>query len=200
MTAALPIPRPAADPNAWQLVERAQAGDRDAFADIYKANYDNIFKFIYFKTGNHAVAQDLTADVFERALRNISNVSWQGRDIAAWLNTIARNRMADHFKSARYRYELAASDLLDHDDRNATEPDAASEATAFLRVVALLTALGQLTDEQREVVVLRFFGGLSVLETAEVMGKTDAAVKAMTHRATQSLGRDPRVQELGVAA
>src|SRR5262249_44589004 len=110
--------RPAPDDAAaevWALVERAQAGDADAFGLIYDRYMDTVFRFIYFRAGSRPLPEALTADTFLRALKRIGSFTWQGRDLGAWLVTIARNLVADHFKSGRYRLEVTTGDVLDAD-------------------------------------------------------------------------------------
>jgi RNA polymerase sigma-70 factor (ECF subfamily) len=95
------------------LVERAQAGEAEAFGLLYDRYFDTVFRFVYFRVGNRQLAEDLTSDTFLRALKRIGSFTWQGRDLGAWLVTIARNLVADHFKSGRYRLEITTGDVLD---------------------------------------------------------------------------------------
>jgi len=170
----------------WALVKRAQAGEAEAFAEIYDQYVDQVFRYLSFRVGNRSLAEDLTSETFLRALRRISAVSWQGRDLGAWLVTIARNLVADHYKSSRYRVEVTIADMRDA-DRAEDGPE--SEVLDRLTNVALLDAVRQLSAEQQECIVLRFLQGMSVTETAQVMGKNDGAIKALQYRAVRSLGR-----------
>jgi RNA polymerase sigma-70 factor (ECF subfamily) len=174
----------------WALVERAQAGDAEAFGRIYDRYVDTVFRFVYFRVGNRQLAEDLTADTFLRALKRINSFTWQGRDLGAWLVTIARNLVADHFKSGRYRLEVTTGDVLDADtaDRG---PEGSPEAAVVDHItnVALLTAVKQLNPEQQECIVLRFLQGFSVAETAQAMGKNEGAIKALQYRAVRALAR-----------
>jgi RNA polymerase sigma-70 factor (ECF subfamily) len=174
----------------WALVERAQAGDSEAFGLIYDRYVDAVFRFIYFRVGNRQLAEDLTADTFLRALKRIGSFTWQGRDLGAWLVTIARNLVADHFKSGRYRLEVTTSDVLDA-DREDRGPEGSPEAAVVDHItnVALLTAVKQLNPEQQECIVLRFLQGFSVAETAQAMGKNEGAIKALQYRAVRALAR-----------
>jgi RNA polymerase sigma-70 factor, ECF subfamily len=174
----------------WALVERAQAGEAEAFGLIYDRYVDTVFRFIYFRVGSRPLAEDLTSDTFLRALKRIGTFTWQGRDLGAWLVTIARNLVADHFKSGRYRLEVTTGDVLDadHEDRG---PEGSPEAAVVDHItnVALLTAVKQLNPEQQECIVLRFLQGFSVAETAQAMGKNDGAIKALQYRAVRALAR-----------
>ncbi len=174
----------------WALVERAQAGEAEAFGLIYDRYVDTVFRFIHFRVGNRQLAEDLTADTFLRALRRIGTVTWQGRDLGAWLVTIARNLVADHFKSGRYRVEVTTADVLDA-DRVDREPESSPEAAVLdhLTNVALLGAVRRLSPEQQECIVLRFLQGFSVAETARAMDRNEGAVKALQYRAVRALAR-----------
>jgi RNA polymerase sigma-70 factor, ECF subfamily len=169
----------------WALVERAQAGEAEAFGLIYDRYVDTVFRF-----GNRQLAEDLTSDTFLRALKRIGSVTWQGRDLGAWLVTIARNLVADHFKSGRYRLEVTTGDVLDA-DREDRGPEGSPESAVVDHItnVALLTAVKQLNPEQQECIVLRFLQGFSVAETAQTMGKNEGAIKALQYRAVRALAR-----------
>ncbi|QOC90177.1 ECF subfamily RNA polymerase sigma factor, BldN family [Micromonospora craniellae] len=174
----------------WALVERAQAGEAEAFGLIYDRYVDTVFRFVYFRVGNRQLAEDLTSDTFLRALKRIGSFTWQGRDLGAWLVTIARNLVADHFKSGRYRLEVTTGDVLDA-DREDRGPEGSPEAAVVEHItnVALLTAVKRLNPEQQECIVLRFLQGFSVAETARAMGKNEGAIKALQYRAVRALAR-----------
>ncbi|MFI6066208.1 ECF subfamily RNA polymerase sigma factor, BldN family [Micromonospora sp. NPDC051227] len=174
----------------WTLIERAQAGESEAFGLIYDRYVDTVFRFVYFRVGNRQLAEDLTSDTFLRALKRIGSFTWQGRDLGAWLVTIARNLVADHFKSGRYRLEVTTGDVLDA-DREDRGPEGSPEAAVVEHItnVALLTAVKQLNPEQQECIVLRFLQGFSVAETARAMGKNEGAIKALQYRAVRALAR-----------
>ncbi len=174
----------------WSLVERAQAGEAEAFGLIYDRYFDTVFRFVYFRVGNRQLAEDLTADTFLRALKRIGSFTWQGRDLGAWLVTIARNLVADHFKSGRYRLEVTTGDVLDA-EREDRGPEGSPESAVVDHItnVELLKAVKQLNPEQQECIVLRFLQGFSVAETAQAMGKNEGAIKALQYRAVRALAR-----------
>lgn len=173
----------------WDVVARAQAGDVDAFARIYSDHRDAINAFVWSKTRNRALAQDITQDVFVRCMRALGNITYQGRDIRSYLYTIARNMVTDYFKSGRYRFEFAVDDMaaIDH----GTSPDTASIALEHLGQQSdhtlLLDAIGKLTREQRECIMLRFFAERSIVDTARTMGINLGACKGLQYRATRRL-------------
>lgn len=183
------------DPNdaaaeVWALVERAQAGEAEAFGLIYDRYVDTVFRFIYFRVGNRQLAEDLTSETFLRALKRIGSFTWQGRDLGAWLVTIARNLVADHFKSGRHRLEITTGDVLDADKED-RRPEGTPETAVVTHItnVTLLSAVKQLNPEQQECIVLRFLQGFSVAETARAMGKNEGAIKALQYRAVRALAR-----------
>ena len=168
----------------WRLVHRAQEGDGEAFGQLYDRYADIVFRFVYFRVNDRTLAEDFTSETFLRALRRISTISYQGRDIGAWFITIARNIILDHMKSARHRLEVTTADTIEGNDREQSTEDAVLGA---LQSEHLMAAVRKLGDEQRECVMLRFIQGFSVSETAAVMGKNDGAIKALQHRAVRKL-------------
>lgn len=173
---------------AFALVQRAQSGDAEAFGELYDRYVDQVYRYVYYRVGSQQVAEDLTSETFLRALRRIASFTWQGRDVGAWFVTIARNLIADHYKSGRYRLELTTEDVALSGGAAAVDgPE--PEVLEAMQNEVLLTAVKQLGPEQQECIVLRFLQGLSVAETAQVMGKNEGAVKALQYRATRALGR-----------
>ena len=171
-------------PAVWELVRRAQEGDAEGFGLLYDRYVDVVFRYLHHRVGDRATAEDFTSETFVRALRRIDTLSFQGRDVGAWLVTIARNIVLDHVKSSRYRLEVSTADMRDAD--RATEgPEQA--VLQRLTNAELMAGVQQLSDDQRECLVLRFLQGLSVAETAAAMGKKDGAIKALQHRAVRRL-------------
>jgi RNA polymerase sigma-70 factor (ECF subfamily) len=168
----------------WRLVTLAQGGDGEAFGLLYDRYVDMVFRFIYFRVNDRALAEDFTSETFLRALRRIGSISYQGRDIGAWFVTIARNIVFDHSKSARNRLESTTGETLESKDYVQSTETAVLDT---LQSEQLMAAVARLGDEQRECVMLRFVHGLSVNETASVMGKNDGAIKALQHRAVRKL-------------
>jgi RNA polymerase sigma-70 factor (ECF subfamily) len=170
----------------WDLVRATQAGDQQAFGQLYDRYHEMVFRYVLFRVGDRQLAEDLTAETFLRALRRIQSVSYQGRDIGAWFVTIARNLVLDHVKSSRYRLEQTTSEIADLSPATSgPEQQVLDGATheELLRCVAKLNA------DQKECIALRFLQGLSVAETARLMGRNEGAVKALQHRAVRRLAQ-----------
>ncbi|MCY7396869.1 MAG: sigma-70 family RNA polymerase sigma factor [Nocardioides sp.] len=168
------------------LVELARQGDSDAFGMLYDHYQPSVYRFLFYRTRSVVLAEDLTSETFFRALRSMDGFRWQGKDFGAWLMTIARNIATDHFKAGRTRLELTTEDMALHD--SATDgPEAA--VLASLTNEALLGALGELPLEQRDCLVMRFLQGMSIAETAAVLGRSDGAVKQLQLRGVRNLAK-----------
>ena len=169
------------------LVALAQQGDAEAFGMLYESYVGAVYRYVYVRVGSRQTAEDLTSETFVRALRRIDSFSWQGRDIAAWFITIARNLITDRAKSARFRFEVTTADMLDADEG----PDGPeTEVLRRLRDSRLIEAIRTLKPQHAECLVLRFLHGLSLAECAEVLGTTEGAVKQRQLRALRSLRRE----------
>ena len=172
------------------LVQRAQSGDAEAFGELYDRYVDQVYRYIAYRVASTQLAEDLTSETFLRALRRIGSFSWQGRDVGAWFVTIARNLVADHYKSSRYRLELTADDVSVVGGAQQVTAEGPEDAVLeAMQNTQLLVAVKLLGPEQQECIVLRFLQGLSVAETAQVMGKNDGAIKALQYRAVRALAR-----------
>ena len=188
-------PADAAKSEAWELVHAAQAGDTTAFGRLYDRYVDTVFRYVLFRMGDRDLAEDVTSETFLRALRRISSVSYQGRDVGAWFITIARNLVFDHVKSSRFRLEVVTDEVAEPGavpfSPAQVQPSTGPEQQAVDRAVntTLLDCVAELGDDQRECVVLRFLQGLSVAETAHIMQRNEGAIKALQHRAVRRLAQ-----------
>jgi RNA polymerase sigma-70 factor (ECF subfamily) len=168
------------------LVELARGGDSEAFGLLYDHYHTSVYRFIYYRVGSVALAEDLMSETFFRALRGMANFRWQGKDFGAWLMTIARNLTTDHFKAGRTRLEQATEDMSAHD---AVTEGPESSVLASLTNEVLLKALTELPTEQQECLIMRFLQGLSIAETAQVLGRSDGAVKQLQLRGVRNLAK-----------
>src|SRR4051794_40570600 len=97
------------------LVDLAREGDAEAFGHLYDHYSPAVYRFVFYRVSSQAVAEDLTSDTFFRALRSMTQFQWQGKDFGAWLMTIARNLVVDHYKAGRTRLETSVDDFSGHD-------------------------------------------------------------------------------------
>jgi RNA polymerase sigma-70 factor (ECF subfamily) len=165
-------------------IERARAGDAEAFAEIYDRYQPPVFRYIFYRVGDEHVAEDLTAEVFLRMVEKIRHFSYRGQPLLAWLYTIARNLVADHHRQKRQPLALPLDENL---PTSAACPEEATERRVTQQDLA--TAIVELTEEQRMVILLKFVEGLDNETVAGLMGKPVGAVKSLQHRALAALRR-----------
>ena len=167
------------------LVRAAKSGDASAFGELYERYRDPIYRYCLSRTGTAHEAEDLTSDVFVKALQSIDRYQERGLPFVAFLYRIARNAAID--RSRTLKQPLSVDELV-------TEPASRQnvEADAALAVdrSILLAALTKLKTEHRDVIVMRFIEGYSALEVATALGKTEGAVRTLQHRALERLRRE----------
>lgn len=181
------------------LAKAAARGDGTAMGDLYERYTDAIYRHVFIRTGgNHADTEDLCQDVWVRVARGIGNYEPQGKGFPAWLYTIANNVVKSHYRRRSCRPESPTGEMF-HLDQPSIEVGPEEAAVRSMTSRELAAAVAKLTPGQRECVVLRFFEGLSVAETASVMGQTQGAIKQAQHRAIRKLSKilPPEMRILG---
>jgi RNA polymerase sigma-70 factor (ECF subfamily) len=168
-----------------RLIEKAKAYDSEALSELYRRYANAIFRYVYYRVGDQVVAEDLASEVFVRALEGLPSYEDIGRPFEAWLYRIAHARVVDHY---RKRNRQPVTPL---DERWAAGDETDPRQVALYRDDTRRTweAVNDLTDEQQQVISLRFIAGYSTREVARLLGKTEGAVKALQHRALASLRR-----------
>ena len=164
------------------LAQRAKQGDKEAFAQLYEGHFDRIYRYLVLRVWNKAEAEDMTQQVFVRAVESIPSFRWKGVPFSAWLYRIAHNLVVDHIRKQKRRPTVPFEESL-----VVSDSDPRQEVERRLDIEQLVSATGRLTEAQREVISLRFAGGLSVAEAARVMAKSEGAVKALQHSAIVTL-------------
>ncbi|MEQ8677725.1 MAG: sigma-70 family RNA polymerase sigma factor [Aggregatilineales bacterium] len=168
-----------------RLLLDASNGDRDAFASLYRENVQVIYRYIYHRVTDTQLAEDLTGDVFTRALKGISSYQDQGKPFAAWLYRIAHARVVDHYRRSGRRPDESDIDEVPV----AVTPNMDEGMMRRHTAKALRTAIAELTSDQQQVIILRFIEGHRIETVAEMMDKNANAIKALQHRALRSLAR-----------
>lgn len=169
-----------------QLIQRAKHGDQAALSELYNLHVDRIYQYVRYRIGNDQTAEDITAEVFLRAIESLGNYIDQGAPFIAWLYRIAYARIVDFWRRGKRQQTAPLNDPLLQDGLVAT--DEAIDVD-FLQHRSLRTALQQLTDDQQNVIVLKFMQHMSNAEIAQILGKTEGAVKALQRRALEALAR-----------
>jgi RNA polymerase sigma-70 factor (ECF subfamily) len=168
-----------------RLIQRAKEGDPDAFAEIYDRHQAAIYRYIFYRVSNAATAEDLTSEVFVRLVEKIDQFTYRGRPLLVWLYTLARNLVTDHHRST------GKAALLPLDERlvaDTTAPQKAAEQALDQRRLA--AAINRLTEDQRQVIILKFIEGWDNAEVARILDKSVGSVKSLQHRALAALRRN----------
>lgn len=166
-----------------KLIQRAKQGDPAAFAEIYERCQPLIYRYIFYQLGDAVTAEDLTSEVFIRLVEKIDRFTYRGRPLLAWLYTIARNLVTDHHRRAKQVQPLESEKLP------AETTDIEGSVMGKLTQRRLTIAITHLTEDQRQVILLRFIEGLDNATVANILGKSVNAIKALQHRALASLRR-----------
>jgi len=174
------------------LVQRARQGDHEAFARLYETHFDKIFRYVVLKIRNQAEAEDMTQQVFVKAYESIGSYQLQGVPFTAWLYRIAHNQMVDFVRKESKKLVPLDESLPIKDDS-----DLEGEVETKMEMEKVVLATKQLTKAQREVISLRFAGGLSITEAAKTMRKSEGAIKALQHSAILALRKTLLAGEQG---
>jgi RNA polymerase sigma-70 factor (ECF subfamily) len=167
------------------VFEAAQSGDSSAFSEIYRRCEPRVRRQLTGRVPSSQI-DDLVNETFLRAWRSLQNFRWQGTDPVAWVLVIARNLAADYWSLARNRRELASEDPAIYGPELA-QRGAEDVVIDLVEAERLRAAVRRLPPAQRQCLELRFLAERSVRETAEAMGRQDAAVRSLQLRALKSL-------------
>jgi len=170
--------------------------DANAFGELYDRYVERVYRYLYFRSGSHPEAEDLAEQVFLKAWEAIGRYRWQGRPFLAWLYRLAHNTHIDHVRSQK------PTTSLNNDDRPVELASVAAqvELARTLDADLLARAMGQLTPEQQQVIVMKFIEGMDNEQIAASMDKREGAIRALQMRALMSLRRVLELQgELGRA-
>jgi RNA polymerase sigma-70 factor (ECF subfamily) len=167
------------------LVLAAKAGDAAAFGELYERHRDAIYRFCLARTGTSHDAEDLTADVFMKAMRSLDSYQDRGLPFAAFLYRIARNAAIDRSRTLKQPFSFDG--LL---VEPASKQNVEAEANLAVEKSILLTALTHLKAEHRAVITMRFIEGYAAQEVAQMLGKTEGAIRTLQHRALERLRKE----------
>ena len=166
-----------------RLVDRAQQGERAALEELYLLHFDRIYSYLHMSVGNRHDAEDLTTQTFMKMLESIKRFRWQSAPFSAWLFRIAHNLAMDHFRaSRRWQPEEDVPEPVGE-----SEPSAEAAAFQSIGRQSMLELIEDLSQEQKQVLTLKFVFNLPNAEVATILGKTEGAVKSLQHRALVSL-------------
>jgi RNA polymerase sigma-70 factor (ECF subfamily) len=165
------------------LVIQAKQGDTNAIGELYECHRLGIFRYLYYRTGDTQVADDLTSEVFLRMIRSLSGYRQQDVAFQAWLFQIAHNLLNDHYRKMSVRNHVQLEENIM--ENPPTPPSRPVEHS--LNSVTLQKALDRLSGEQRDVIVMRFITGMPISDVAQALHKSEDAVKGLQRRALANL-------------
>ena len=171
--------------NERQLVLQAQAGNAAAFGQLYDAYMERIYRFVYFRVEDQQTAEDITSQVFLKAWSNLNRFRFGRTPYLAWLYTIAHNAVIDHYRTRKVTAALEDVQLSQPDYAEKVE----NEIDLSVEMMSIKAAIRLLTDEQQQVLTLKFIEGLSNNEIARHLGKREGAIRALQMRGLQALAK-----------
>ncbi len=169
--------------NEENIVQQAINGNQFAFTRIYDEYFTRVYRYIFSLVGNQTEAEDLTQDVFIKALQAISSYKFKGAPFSAWLFRIAHNQVIDYWR----KQKKEKTTTLDEAITIASENDPVTMSEQISELEELTMALKQIPEAQGQVISLRFISGLSISEVAETLGKREGTIKALQFKGIASL-------------
>ena len=173
------------------LVDQARAGDPEAFAKLYDAYVERVTRYIYFRVSENRDTEDLVSQVFLKAWESLDRYKSGSSPFIAWLYTIARNLVIDHYRTKK--------DILPLEEAIATPSDMEmpdEEAQMHFDLEAMRDSLQALSKDQQQVLILKYIAGLPNEEIAKIMGKQEGTVRGLQMRGLQTMAKHIKAQEL----
>lgn len=164
------------------LIHKAKKADPDVVVELYERYQLRVFRYLYYQIGDQQTAEDLTSEVFIRMINALHDYNQEKFSFQAWLFRIARNLSIDHFRRTNIRMDVRLDE-----NQIATHDDPLDLVEQGLTSEQLGRALGRLSANQRDVVIMRFVNGMSIREVAEVMNKSQDSIKGLQRRALLAL-------------
>lgn len=165
-----------------KLISLAKNGDEYAVTRLYDTHSQGIFRFLFYRTGDRFLAEDLTSEVFIQMIRSLPKFKEGAGSFTSWLYTIARHQSIDHYRKVKMKIEQPIGEDIVSSSAGPEEMNSAMQQTGDL-----LSKIMELPQEHREILELRFVSQLSIQDTAETLGRTMDSVKGMQYRALEAL-------------
>ena len=178
-------------PEEARLVDQAKTGDPEAFAKLYDAYVERVSRYIYFRVSEERDMEDLVSQVFLKAWEHLDRYKMGSSPFVAWLYTIARNLVIDHYRTKKNTLPLEEAIALPSDMEMPDE-----EAQTHFDLEAMRDALQVLSKDQQQVLVLKYIAGLPNESIAKVMNKQEGTVRGLQMRALQILAKYMKAKEL----
>jgi RNA polymerase sigma-70 factor, ECF subfamily len=174
-----------------RLVDEAKAGDPEAFAKLYDAYIERVTRYVYFRVSEPIDTEDLVAQVFLKAWENLDRYKMGSSPFVAWLYTIARNLVIDHYRTKKAVLPLEEAMAFPSDMEMPDE-----EAQTRFDLQAMRDALQFLTSDQQQALILKYIAGLPNDSIAKIMNKQEGTIRGLQMRALQTLAKYMKEKEL----
>jgi len=176
-------------------IDKAVNGDLEAFGELYQENVQKIYNYIYYRTGDRSDAEDLTARVFQRALRHIGNYQKKDVPFSAWLYRIAHNLVANFFRDTKRRREIP----IDEQEYNLPQSEhLESHVIRNEQLDELMVNIRKLPADRQLIIILKFIDDMPNAEIAKILGRSEGAVKSLYHRTLLELRDAYPEEQLGM--
>jgi RNA polymerase sigma-70 factor (ECF subfamily) len=182
--------RPQTESISVKLIDRTQRSSPELAGELYDRYHQGIYRYLYYRTGDPKIAEDLTADVFLRMVQSLGSIRPERTPLSAWLFQVARNLVIDHYRRSAAHPVVNINENLD-----GGEPAVDKLVERRLTSDVLAGVLGRIEETQRDVLLLRFIEGLPIAETARILQKSEDAVKALQYRGLITLRSLLQIQE-----
>lgn len=164
-----------------QIIKKIQQGETEEFGRLYDSYIEKIYKFVYYKTHHKETAEDIVSLVFIKAQKKIQNFDLSTGTFQSWLYTIARNTVIDHYKTKKHDSNIEDAWDLSSDENIELDTD------MKMSLEKLETYISKLKSDQRDILIMRLWQGLSYKEIAEALGKSEASCKMTFSRSIKKL-------------
>lgn len=172
------------DPKELSAIEACQAGELGSFDDLYQRYAERIYRFVYFKTFHKETAEDITSDIFMKAMERINQFDKSKGTFSAWIYRVARNTIIDHYRTAH------PTDDIEEGIPFMSSTNIEREVEADVALEKVKEAIRTLKTDQQEIVIMRLWDGLSHEEISQILGMTESNVKQIFSRTIRKLRED----------
>ena len=178
-------------PDEARLVHRAKSGDSEAFAQLYDAYVERVYRYILFRVSEDFTTEDLVSQVFLKAWQNLDRYKMGSSPFIAWLYTIARNLVIDYHRAKKEMFPLEDARILPSDRQSPHE-----EVEMRFDLQAMRDGLQSLTGDQQQVLILKYIAGLPNENIAKIMNKQEGTIRGLQMRALRTLSKYMHAKEL----
>jgi len=167
--------------NEAEIIAQIKAGNSERFGDLYDAYFQKIYNYLFYRTHDREITEDLTSTTFLKAVKHLGNFNARKGNFSAWIYRIARNTLYDHYRGKKDVEQL--ENIEEPSDGTNIEKDVLDKQL----VTFVKDNFDRLSEDQRSVITMRIWDELAYIEIADILGKTEASCKTIYHRGIMKL-------------